>query len=450
MSTLIGGFFSTLDIMTNAGSFHKAQAAIFSITEESQRASEAMDDLQEKMKKAWGPGFPGGGGLPPGKTPLALPSPEGPAPEEKKEEEKREKKKDYLQRLASLYALYKLMKLLADMAVGLAKLTYAMTQGNMKSFVNSIAANMSSSAVREWSAAARLSGQNAEDLIGAFTEFNKAFVLLKMGQGDAFGQYATAISILGKASGANLDPARMIGMSNDERIKEIMNAAKELYKKDTQLAIRLISEIFGEAASAVLTGDMVSGSSAKGMAEAIRMTTLTGKDVEVARDISLSIEAIKEALNFLGQTLGRTFHERMKKFNDWFIANKSKIMADIEAFVAGLDQFVGAIEAVVTFLRSIDNWFSQINEKLYRIFPFMDPFNMIERINKGDTIYHGIDSIPPTVFTESGGPGGRAAAYAAEGAVITINVYGTVDPRTLSDLSDAVKYGMQRSGMVPK
>lgn len=453
MSTLIGGFFSTLDIVTNAGSFHKAQAAIFSITEESQRASEAFETLQEKMKKSWGPGaFSGGGGrgLPPGKAPLALPAPEQPGASEQKEEEKRSKKKDYLARLAALYAVYKLMKMMADMLTALAKLTYAMTQGNMKAFVSALSANMSASAIREWTMAAKINGQSSEDLISAFNSFNKAFAELKIGEGEAFGQYAKDISILSKASGVDLDPAKMIGMTNDERINAIFYAAKKLAASDMQTAIRLLTNLLGEGATNIMLGDLKGGGDSLTKARGSIMTKLNADDIAVAQDIGLFFESVKEALNYLGQTLGRTFHDKIKKFNEWFKANKDAIAASLDAFAKGLEMIFETIGKVIDFFRAVDSKAQQINRFLDYYLPFMNLLSKEERERNGGTAWDAPATYP---MSSSGYPGGVAEAYADTGRYpgqpIIININGSITRETIGDFVNGVQQSLQRSSVRP-
>ena len=441
--TSIGGYFASLDLVTNASSFERARKYFASISSDAHIASEAVERLQEQIASNAASFFKGGNASTGQKRTNSYEQFNGYkmnpqsgyiVDETEKEQQKRAQRNDYLTRLASMYVLLKLLGMLKDLAVKLATLTYAITQANMKAYTNAVQANMSPNALKMWSMAANINRQDADDMLSRFTAFNKAFVDLGLGQGDAFGAIAGDMSLLSRVSGVDLDPKKMIGLDNDQRIAAVFGALKEAFGKNEQLAIQLSNRLLGQSATGILTGDMSSGKNSLAMAQGALLAPISAKDVAVGQEFGLMKAGLDEMKTLLGQVVGRKFYDEVMRFNRWLSENKGSIQAVFDNFAAALQLTFDAIEGTVGIVKKVDAWFQKLNAELNKWVPI---FGAVP----GDpTNGSAWKSLTPEAFRAQ-----ADAALAAEGhtTVVNITVQGNMDQKAADSLQRMFERSMQ-------
>jgi len=444
--TSIGGYFASLDLVTNASSFDRARRYFSGITSDADKATSAVDRLQEQISKSASSFFRGGASQP--SKPNSYEQFKGykinpqsgyMVDESEKEEQKRSQKKDYLTKIANLYVMMKLLTMLKDVAVKLANLTYAMSQANMKAYTGAIQANMSPNVMKAWKIAAEMNAQDASDMLSNFSSFNRAFVELGLGRGEAYGGVSQSMSLLSKTSGKRLDPKEMIGMTNDQRIAAVYDALREAYKKNSQLALQLAEDLLGPGMKGILAGDMTTGSNSFAKAYAAIQATISPEDVKVGQEFGLLKAGLKETMNLLGQAMGRQFLDEVDRLNKWLGENKDTLRKTMDDIGKAFQLIFDVLSGFFSLLGDIDAWFAKVNAELAKWIPVFgtpgDPSN--------GSAWSGITSQrgePPSISYGRGGYG--MAPDRAGGVTIQMTVYGVAG--TEDGLRGAVESGVSR------
>jgi hypothetical protein len=360
----LDGYYTTLDLITNTSSFEGGRKAIASLSAEGKSAMRVMEGLQKEFAKhAASFGFGGGSGGrggPPYNYSMHGGFKSNPEsgyiidePDQKRKQTKQEH--STMEMLARLYLMYKAVNLIAKTVQKIADMTYETTRQNMMGYTQATRANMSPQALKAWSIAASMNAQDSSALIENFTNFNKAFAELATGKGDAFGRYATSLSLLSSASGVPLDPAKMITMSNDERISSVMKAAKTLMKSDKQTAMRLLEDILGPQAVGIAVNDVATGADSYGLGLASQMVTPNAKSVAVGQQFGLLKSELDEMWKLLGESIGERFLEDVKDLNAWLRTHKGDIQKTTDAIADGLGAIVDSFKVLPEFVDSLKN-----------------------------------------------------------------------------------------------
>ena len=436
----IGGYYSTLTLNTDGESFEKARRYFASITNEAHTASEAMDELQESIKKKVQGAFASARSSKPNeyvqKAGFKMNPESGYMVDDSEaRQEKSAKKKDQLTQLASLYAVIKLVKMLANVTEALAKLTYALTRDTMKTVIDATKSGLTANEAKMWGNAAFNNGADPKEMVSSLSALNKAFVELKLGgSGEDFGRIAQDISIMSSMGGKQLDPASLLNMTNGERAKAIFDLANSVYDKNQAEAIRLLTDAMGEGAASIMIGQQKSGVDQLARGKADILVEPTARDLKIGQDISETKTLLDETGRLLAQAMGEEFQKDIEEFNKWLRENGPYLKRLFQGLAGIFHLLMQAFEMVIGIFKGVyDAIYATVGE-IDRMFPQLNLFSESERKTRDSST----EAVSPSALDVGERYWGlRGNTVMSQGSATTINVYSS-DPRLINSTINGI------------
>ena len=271
-------------------------------------------------------------------------------------------------------SLNKLIGTARNAAVVLAGTAIATGTVESTAYKTSVALGVTTEALDLWKASAKIAGVDANGLIGSMGQLANVMNHMKI-DGSGLEQFSKKLGELGIVTD-KVDIAKMLEMSPDELMKEIISKAQEAVKNGNGLTqvSTIVGDILGESGMNFFIELQRQGKTIDEFLAGAGSTVFTNSASNAkAADFAVQIGTLKTELEsitkLLGSEVGGVMTPYIKTINDFIVDNKSEIISGIKKTAEATEKIVGKFVEITAMLTpfiaaGMRQWGGDVNQIL--------------------------------------------------------------------------------------
>ena len=248
-------------------------------------------------------------------------------------------------------SLNKLIGTARNAAVVLAGTAVASGVIESSAYKTSVALGVTTEALDLWKASAKIAGVNANGLIGSMGQLANVMNHMKI-DGSGLEQFSKKLGELGIVTDS-VDIAKMLEMSPDELMKEIISKAQEAVKNGNNLTqvATIVGDILGDSGENFFIELDRQGKTIDEFLAGTKKTIFTdstsnAKAADFAVEVATFKTELESATKLLGSEVGGVLTPYLKDWNKWIQENRDNIKDAVEAIAIVVDKVAGYVVEV--------------------------------------------------------------------------------------------------------